>query len=289
MSTVYLKRMKRRDFLKTFALGIIGLGIVPEIVAQGVETPYVVPSKNFDGHIKDYLHKMKHFNVPHKDDVKIDILDYKTFESIVMRLRRLQQYVGHGNYQLLSFDVGLRIARNYSQIGEFSRAEIKFLEIVFYSEAKRYGFFGQKPLTKLSSRINKNEVVKIPYTGNYLYKGLSFETFNRIKQQIGEEVVLTSGVRGVMKQFLLFLNSVYKHNGNFSLASRSLAPPGYSFHGIGDFDVGQVGLGVLNFTERFTTSEVFSRLNDLGYLKLRYSQKNMLGVRYEPWHIQIAT
>ncbi len=280
--------MRRRDFLKTFASGIIGLGIAPEVLAQRVEIPSATLAKNSDGHIRDYLHKIKHFNVPHKDDVKIDIIDYKTFESIVKRLRRLQQYVGHGNYQRLSFDNGLRLARNCPQIGEFSRAEIKFLEMVFYSEAKYYGFFGQKPLSKLTARIKKDEVVKIPYTGNYLYKGLPFETFNKIKQQIGEQVILTSGVRGVMKQFLLFLNKAYKHKGNLSLASRSLAPPGYSFHGIGDFDVGQVGFGVLNFTDRFTTTEVFSRLNDLGYLKLRYPQKNMLGVRFEPWHIQIT-
>ena len=288
MSIIYLKRMKRRDFLKTFALGIIGLGIAPEVLAQRVEISSATLSKNSDGHIRDYLHKMKHFKVPHKDDVQIDIIDYQTFESIVMRLRRLQQYVGHGNYQRSSFDYGLRIARNSSQVGAFSRAEIKFLEMVFYSEAKHYGFFGQKPLSKLTALIKKDEVVKIPYTGNYLYKGLPFETFNKIKQQIGEQVILTSGVRGVMKQFLLFLNKAYKHNGNLSLASRSLAPPGYSFHGIGDFDVGQGGFGVLNFTERFTTTEVFSRLNDLGYLKLRYPQKNMLGVRFEPWHIQIT-
>ncbi len=288
MSIIYPKRMKRRDFLKTFALGIMGLGIAPEVLAQSAEIPYATLSKNSDGHIRDYLHKMKRFSVPHKDDVQIDIIDYEIFESIVMRLRRLQQYVGHGNYQRLSFDNGLRIARNGSQVGEFSRAEIKFLEMVFYSEAKHYGFFGQKPLNKLTARINKDEVVKIPYTGNYLYKGLPFETFNKIKQQIGEQVILTSGVRGVMKQFLLFLNKAYIKNGNLSLASRSLAPPGYSFHGNGDFDVGQVGFGALNFTNSFTTTEVYKRLSDKGYLKLRYEQDNYLGVRFEPWHIKIT-
>ena len=90
-----------------------------------------------------------------------------------------------------------------------------------------------------------------------------------------------------MKQFLLFLNKVYDSNGNLSLASRSLAPPGYSFHGNGDFDVGQVGYGALNFTGRFTETEVYKKLSERGYLKLRYPQDNMLGVRYEPWHIKI--
>ena len=90
-----------------------------------------------------------------------------------------------------------------------------------------------------------------------------------------------------MKQFLLFFNKAYKNNGNLSLASRSLAPPGYSFHGIGDFDVGQVGLGAANFNKIFTNTEVFKRLNALGYIKFRYPDKNLLGVRFEPWHIKV--
>lgn len=92
-----------------------------------------------------------------------------------------------------------------------------------------------------------------------------------------------------MKQFLLFLNKAYKNNGNLSLASRSLAPTGYSFHGIGDFDVGQAGLGAKNFTDQFTKTEVYRRLGELGYLKLRYPDENLEGVRFEPWHIKIVT
>jgi LAS superfamily LD-carboxypeptidase LdcB len=155
-------------------------------------------------------------------------------------------------------------------------------------EAVHYGFFGQKPLEKITDRISKNEIVKMPHNGNYLYKGKSLETYEEIKKQVGEDVILTSGIRGVMKQFLLFLNKAYLKEGNLSLASRSLAPPGYSFHGKGDFDVGQLSLGADNFTARFATTEVYQRLCDLGYLKLRYPQDNMLGVRFEPWHIKIT-
>ncbi len=93
----------------------------------------------------------------------------------------------------------------------------------------------------------------------------------------------------MIKQFLLFLNKAYNYDGNLSLASRSLAPPGYSYHGIGDFDVGQVGLGADNFTQRFTTTEVYRKLKDLGYIKIRYVEDNMLGVRFEPWHINVGS
>jgi LAS superfamily LD-carboxypeptidase LdcB len=161
------------------------------------------------------------------------------------------------------------------------------MERIFYDNVQHYGFFDEKPLKNLTDRIDKKKIVKVPYTGNYLFRDLALSTFKRIRKEAGDEVILTSGVRGIMKQFLLFLNKAYQSNGNLSLASRSIAPPGYSYHGIGDFDVGQVGFGAENFTERFTDTRVYRRLSTLGYLKLRYSQNNLLGVRYEPWHIKL--
>jgi len=280
--------MKRREFIKCLTAGFLGWAVAPGAVVQAIETAYARSESNPDDALRDYLHKIKHFNDPHKNDVQIDSITYGTFESTVMRLRRLQQLVGHGNFQLLSFGSGLQVARKYSEVGEFTRSEIRFLEMIFYEEGQRYGFMGHKPLKKITVRIRNRDVVKIPESGNYLYKGLPFETYTEIKKQIGEHVILTSGIRGVMKQFLLFLNKAYMNNGNLSLASRSLAPPGYSFHGNGDFDVGQTGYGSLNFTERFTTTEVYKSLHGLGYLKLRYPQDNQLGVRFEPWHIKIG-
>lgn len=280
--------MNRREFVKSLALGVIGCGIATETIAQTLGTSPAALSIPSDNYLRDYLHKMNHFNEPHKDDIKIDSVTYNVFESTVMRLRRLQRLVGHGNFHLLSFNGGIRIARKYSKVGEFTKAEISLMKTIFYEEGQHYGFLGQKPLKKITDRIKRNDVVNVARSGNYLYKGVPLETYLKIKQQLGEQVVLTSGVRGVMKQFLLFLNKAYIKNGNLSLASRSLAPPGYSFHGNGDFDVGQVGFGALNFTNSFTTTEVYKRLSDKGYLKLRYEQNNYLGVRFEPWHIKIT-
>ena len=90
----------------------------------------------------------------------------------------------------------------------------------------------------------------------------------------------------IVKQFVLFLAKAYRNNGNLSLASRSLAPPGYSYHGVGDFDIGQAGYGAANFTDRFTETNVFRSLSRLGYVDLRYEKDNRLGVRFEPWHIK---
>ncbi len=44
------------------------------------------------------------------------------------------------------------------------------------------------------------------------------------------------------------------------MASRSIAPVGYSYHGIGDFDVGIKGWGFENFTDKFATTDEYSRL-----------------------------
>jgi len=105
---------------------------------------------------------------------------------------------------------------------------------------------------------------------------------------IGDTITLTSGVRSVVKQMHLFLRKASKYEGNLSLASRSLAPPGYSFHGIGDFDVGHIKLGEQNFTDAFAKTDEFKKLIDLGYINIRYLMDNELGVRFEPWHIKVA-
>ena len=289
-----VKSMKRRHLLKALGLGCIGFGIAPGILAKTVRgyfagATYSTDGATYstDGGLKDYLHKIHNFNHPHHDDLQIDSNLYGAFESTVMRLRRLQKLVGHGNFHILNFSDGLLLARNYSKVGRFTKSELSFMETIFYEDGQHYGFLGQKPIKEITDQVKKNDVVKIPYSGNYLYKDRSIEIFERIKKELGDQVVLTSGIRNVMKQFLLFLNKVYDSNGNLSLASRSLAPPGYSFHGNGDFDVGQVGYGALNFTGRFTETEVYKKLSERGYLKLRYPQDNMLGVRYEPWHIKI--
>jgi hypothetical protein len=159
--------------------------------------------------------------------------------------------------------------------------------MIFYFDAAHYGFFGKKPLKNITDRVKRREVVKIPYTGNYLFKGHPLQTYKEIMKGVGDGVVLTSGIRSVTKQFFLFLNKAYRNNGNLSLASRSLAPPGYSYHGISDFDVGQAGLGADNFTERFTATSVYKRLNEQGYVRIRYPLDNLLGVRFEPWHIKV--
>jgi hypothetical protein len=282
------KNVKRRDFLKILALSALSSGAAFESLANKALAYTASISDPLDDHIRDYLYKMKHFDSPHIDDIRIDRAGYQTFRSMVKRLNRLEEMAGHGRFHILGFDEGIKLARDYAFIGEFSRDELNLMEDLFYRDAAEYGFFGDKTLTGITDRINRGDVIYISEQGNYLYKDRSFAIFKKIRQQTGDNVTLTSGVRGVMKQFLLFLNKTYKNQGNLSLASRSLAPPGYSFHGNGDFDVGQAGFGALNFTEKFITTDAYKNLCDLGYLTLRYELDNSVGVRFEPWHIRIT-
>lgn len=281
--------MNRRCFLKSASAVIVGAGFAPEALAGILITD--PPADLIDDesvYLKDYLFKMRHFNAHHDNDIYLSPADFVTLKDILARMKRLQKTVGFGNFYLLSFDEAIGIARSYEAVGAFTTGELSFLEKIFYADGAIYGFLGEKPFKHLTDDIRKDRVVRDRATGNYLYKGKALETYLRIKDMLGEEVVLTSGVRSVIKQFMLFLSKAYESDGNLSMASRSLAPPGYSYHGIGDFDVGQVGYGEFNFTERFTETDVFKRLVEMGYLKLRYHQDNMLGVRFEPWHIKVC-
>lgn len=266
------------------ALTLAGAGAAPAALAG---TPASAPPVD-DAHLKDYLHKMRHFNRPFAGDIYVAPDEKGLLQVVLQRFQRLQRLVGFGNFYLLDFDEALAQARTHARVGAFSAAEIGFLERLFYRSGSDYGFVGAKPLKELGARIERSRAVGISKSGNFLYRGAAVETFRRIRQDIGPEVVLTSGIRGIPKQFLLFLQKAVRHAGNLSLASRSLAPPGYSFHGVGDFDVGRVGLGADNFTLRFTQTDVFHRLKDLGYVALRYPQANRLGVRFEPWHVKVS-
>jgi len=221
-------------------------------------------------------------------DVILDPAQRVVFDSVLARLRRLQNYVGHGNFNIIGWDQSLKMARARDSIGAFTRNDLDLIEELFFTDAKTLGFYGDKVVTSLSASIAKRDVVKIPRSGHFLFKGISTETFHRIRRDLGDSVVLTSGIRSVVKQVYLFMNKAEQVDGNFSLASFSLAPPGHSYHAVGDFDVGKKGFGHRNFSEAFAKTDEFKRLIDLGYLDIRYPQQNPFGVRYEPWHIKVV-
>ncbi len=240
-----------------------------------------------DDQLKDYFFKVRNPDTPHPDDIILDKAEQQLLGAVVEKLARLCLNVGNGNFSTLGFDEALIIAGRQPFIGSFTNAELAFFEMIYNRDAHDYGFFGAKQVVAFLHVIAANEIIKIPQTGNYLFKGESLAKYSRIKNNLGDDVILTSGIRGIVKQFHLFLGKAHRHGGNLSLASRSLAPPGYSYHATGDFDIGQKGLGEGNFSELFTTTPVYKRLTEQGFVDYRYWRDNMFGVRYEPWHIKL--
>jgi hypothetical protein len=224
---------------------------------------------------------------PNSTDIFVENKDWKTFISARNKLRKIKRFVGYGNFNVISFDLAMYYARNYSSIGRFSKEELEILDKMFYEDPTKYGFFGKKTVTSISRVIAKKEIVKIPKTGHYLFKGKALEDYNRLRADIGKNIILTSGVRGVVKQMSLYMDKIYALSGNMTQASISIAPPAYTYHAIKDFDVGKKGFGYANFTERFAKTKEFECLKKLSYISMRYEKKNKDGVRYEPWHVKV--
>lgn len=235
-----------------------------------------------------YFEKMNNFEYSHGEDVLLTETQRPLLVESFKRIDRVQSLVGHGNFNVLGFDDMLRYSRRNESVGAFTAQELEFLESLFFDDVERYGFYGEKVIDSLTAVVSSRDRVKVSRTGHFLFKGQSEEIYKKIRQDVGDSIVLTSGIRSIVKQTHLFLAKTIQSNGNLSLASRSLAPPGHSFHGIGDFDVGKVGFGAKNFTSDFSGTDEFRQLVDLGYLNIRYPEENLLGVRYEPWHIKVV-
>ncbi len=214
--------------------------------------------------------------------------EFKSLETAIARLERLQTFVGHANFNVIGWDQSLMYARNYANIGTFKKSEIEFVERIFSLKVDRMGFHGEQINTRISSIIRPADIKKIPGTGHFLFKGKSLNTYEKIHRDIGENIILTSGIRSVVKQMYLFLKKTYEVGGNLSIAAFELAPPGHSFHAVGDFDVGKANFGKRNFTIEFASTPEFKKLSELGYIDIRYPINNPAGVRYEPWHIRVV-
>jgi hypothetical protein len=254
----------------------------------GVLQNYLPKVENLPGVLQNYLHKMENFENSHAEDVFLEQQKFPLLVSSFKRLDRLQTLVGHGNFNVVSFDEMRRFSKRYDIIGTFPKAELDFLEETFADNVSRYGFFGEKVVTDLTNVVSNKDRLKVHGTGHFLFRGESQSLYNRLRKDLGSNIVLTSGIRSIIKQTHLFLAKTIQTKGNLSRASRSLAPPGHSFHGIGDFDVGKVGFGAKNFTADFAGTPEFRKLVELGYVDMRYPRDNLLGVRYEPWHIKVV-
>lgn len=253
--------MNRRDFFKLSKVGVISsVALSSDLFA--FEPPEI---------------RNPYFYVEEKYEM--------AFHSIRKKLNLIQRHVGYGNFNILGFDDALKIAKDSSSIGEFNKNELEFLEFIFYYNPSAHGFYGERITNNITDTIKTNDVYKVPRTGHYLFKGKPLDTYNEMVKDVGNTLTLTSGIRSVVKQMKLFFDKVYSENGNITIAAISIAPPAYTYHFIGDFDVGKKGFGHANFTSRFALTDEFREIRKLKYVDVRYTINNKDGVRYEPWHI----
>jgi len=268
--------MERRNFLKYLQISTISSIALPiantNLFASSLD-PYDVDHKTHDETLIT-------------SDIYLPNNQMETFRSVKHKLAQIQKYVGYGNFNIISFDKAISIARWGKGIKRFTKNELNFMESIYYYDPSIHGFFGLRTSDKITDKIYKKYVKKIPRTGHYLFKGKTVETYEHMKKDIGNTIILTSGVRSIVKQMKLYLDKIDKTKGNLSQASKAIAPPAFSYHTIGDFDIGKKGFGYSNFTARFALTNEFTRMRKLKYIDMRYTINNKDGVRYEPWHIK---
>ena len=267
--------MNRRNFLKYLQVGTIGTTTLPIFGSQLFANTYDLTDVSKNRSLMT-------------SDIYLPQNQMQLFSSVRKKLNLIQRHVGYGNFNIIGFDHAVKIARWGRGIKRFSKDELNFMESLYSYDPSIHGFFGKRTSFSLTEKINKKNVLKIPRTGHYLFKGKTVETYKHMKNDIGNTLVLTSGVRSIVKQMKLYIDKVEKTKGNLTKASKSIAPPGFSYHTVGDFDVGKKGFGYDNFTPRFALTNEFLKIRRLKYIDMRYTVNNKDGVRYEPWHIKIV-
>lgn len=288
--------LRRRHFLGSMLATGCSIAMPTIVQSAGYEPKLTsvssqdntVSLNHHDNAIRDAIKKAENFEYNYVDDICLDDNNAALLKTCLERLSRIQRIVGYANFNLISFDGARKFARQYSVIGAFTDQETDFIDYLYNVDAVQYGFLGKKVSNSLTDGIDKGDVYKLRGSGHYLYRGEALQMFLKMQKKLGQQLQLTSGIRSVVKQLHLFMAKAQKSDGNLSRAARSLAPPGHSFHGIGDFDVGQRGLGAANFTNAFAQTEIYQQLCDLGLISMRYPFANPYGVRHEPWHIKVV-
>jgi len=233
---------------------------------------------------QDYFDRMVAADDVFENDQFLSPVELEMAREVVERLRDVEAFVGHGRFTTLSFKTVFKHSAGLAS-RRFTVADIRFLRDIFNRSSELLGFNGPRISDQFLAGHPQDALTFYPKYGEYLLSGEASGQFERLQAELGASVMLTSGYRGHPKQMLLYLEKVVESEGNLSLASRNRAPAGYSFHFTGDFDVGDVALGEQSFSRRFLKTAIYQSMLRAGWVKWRYPSHNLLGVRFEPWHI----
>jgi hypothetical protein len=84
----------------------------------------------------EYIAKMVDFEQSHAADGYLERDQHPILISSFKCIDRVQNLVGHGNFNVVSFDEMLGYGRRYRSVGEFTLAEKTFLEALFTANAQ---------------------------------------------------------------------------------------------------------------------------------------------------------
>ena len=120
---------------------------------KGPNIPFEVAELE-EAQAESYLRKIKNFDAIFASDIYLDPRDEPLLLRTTQHLSRVERHIGHGHFNLMSFDEMLQRGRNFPQIGKFEADELNFIEEVFFANPHRYGFFGKKiaPRSQILSR-----------------------------------------------------------------------------------------------------------------------------------------
>lgn len=162
--------LSRRDFLRLSCIASISLAAPEsfgEILHKFDNEPEVKDSLFFN---KDYFRKIKEFDRSFPDDYMATPEEFVLIRSVSAKIRSVMNHVGYVNFNVINYDDLLRSMKQYSSLRRFDQKELDYIEEIFARDAADYGFFGEKVMTSLTDNIRRNDIVRIPRTGHYIYK-----------------------------------------------------------------------------------------------------------------------
>ena len=87
--------------------------------------------------VEPHSKKIRNFDAIFASDIYLN----PHYESLLLRtathLMRVESYIGHGNFNLMSLDEMIKAGKNFPKIGAFQVDELNFIEEVFFTNPNR--------------------------------------------------------------------------------------------------------------------------------------------------------
>ena len=143
--------MKRRDFFKLVSLPLLVCSCAKPLshLADKKEGSALLGALNLedispgspikDQHFHNLSKKNVNFDADYPDDVLCPVHQRAMLDSVIKKFRMSQRHIGNGNFNLTSMDEFFNSLKYAPSSERLTKEEIKFIEELFYFDAKKYG------------------------------------------------------------------------------------------------------------------------------------------------------